>query len=79
VSNRHNQLDVTATLTTYFLLGNFNAASVADDTLVTDTLVLTAMALIVLDRTEDALAEEAVTFGLIGAVVDGLRLQYFAM
>ena len=79
MSNRHYQLDVTATLTTYFLLGNFNTASVADNTFVADALVLTAMALIVLDRTEDALAEESVAFRLICAVVDGLWLLFFAM
>ena len=62
------------TLTTHLLLGNLNTATVADDTLVTDTLVLTAGTLVVLRRTEDALAEQTVALGLVGAVVDGLRL-----
>ena len=70
----HYELDVTSTLTTYLLLGNLYTTTVADDTLITDALVLTAGTLIVLGRTEDALAEQTVAFGLIGAIVDGLRL-----
>ena len=34
------------------------------------------MALVVLCRTEDALAEETITLGLVCAVVDGFRLQH---
>ena len=65
---------MTGTLTTYLLLGNLYTTAVADDTLITDALVLTASTLIVLGRTEDALAEQTVALGLVGAIVDGLRL-----
>src|SRR5262249_42932350 len=51
-----------------------NAAALADDALRADALVLAAIALPVLGRTEDALAEEPVTLGLERAVVDRLRL-----
>ncbi len=78
VGNRHNQCNVACALTTYFLLGNFHTASVADDALVANALVLTTMALVVLGRTENALAEKSVAFRLIGAVVDGLWLEYLA-
>ena len=74
MGNRHHELYVTHTLATHFLLGNLHTATVADDALVTDALVLTAMAFIVLHWTEDALAEEAVAFGLVGAIVDGFGL-----
>ena len=74
VSHWHNELDVSATLTAYLLLCHLNTASVANDTLVTDALVLAAGTLIVACRTEDALAEQAVALGLIGAIVDGLWL-----
>jgi hypothetical protein len=37
------------------------------------------MALIVLYRTEDALAEQAVALGLIGAVVNGLGLEHLTL
>jgi hypothetical protein len=74
VSYGHNEFDVTGTLTTYLLLGNLYTTAVADDTLITDALVLTASTLIVLGRTEDALAEQTVALGLVGAIVDGLRL-----
>ena len=78
MSHRHHQLDVTHALAAHFLLGHFHTAAVAHDALVTDALVLAAMALIVLHRTENALAEEAVALGLVGAVVDGLRFQHLA-
>ena len=64
-------------LTAYLLLRDFYTASVTDDTTIADALVLTAVALEVLDRAEDALAEEAITLGLVGTIVDGLGLQHF--
>src|SRR5690606_18070028 len=75
--NRGRQFNVTHALTTHFGLSNFNAALLTDDTAVLQTLVLTAQALIVLDRTKDARAEQTVTLRLEGTVVDGLRLFDF--
>ena len=60
-------------LTTNLLLRYLNTTTIADDTLITDTLILTAGTLIVLRRTEDALTEQTVTLRLIGTVVDGFR------
>jgi hypothetical protein len=57
---------------------DFNAALFADDALVLHALVLAAQALVVLDRAEDARAEQAVALRLEGPVVDGLRLFDFA-
>src|SRR6185295_7085131 len=54
--------------------GHLDAAALADDPLVADALVLAAVALPVLGRTEDALAEQPVLLRLQGAVVDRLRL-----
>src|SRR5205814_8572199 len=53
---------------------NLDAALLADDALVFHALVLAAQAFIVLDRTEDARAEQPVTLGLERAVVDRLGL-----
>ena len=78
VSHGHHQLDVAHALAAHFLLGNLHTAAVTHDTLVADTLVLAAVALVVLHRAEDALAEEAVALGLVGAVVDGLGLEHLA-
>ena len=74
---RHHQLDVAHTLSTYFFLGHLYTATVADDAFVTDTLVFTAMTLIVLYRAEYAFAEQTIALWLVGSVIDGLRLQYF--
>ena len=59
--------------------GDLDAATVADDAAVLDALVLAAGAFPVLDRAEDALAEQAALFRLEGAVVDGLRVFDFAL
>ena len=66
---------MSATLSTNFLFGNLYTATVADNTFITDTLVLTAMALVILSRTENALAEQTIALGFVGTIVDGLRLQ----
>ena len=57
---------------------DLDAAALADDALVADALVLAAVALPVLGRTEDALAEEPVLLGLERAVVDRLGLDHLA-
>ena len=75
----HNELDVTGTLAAHLLLRDLYAASVADDAFVANALVLAAVALVVLCRTEDALAEEAVALGLVGAVVDGFGFQHLTV
>ena len=57
----------------YFLFRYFHTAAVAHDAFITDTLVLSAGALIIFHRT-DPFAEQTVAFGLVGAVVNGFRL-----
>ena len=57
VHDRHLQLDVPHALTTHLLLRHLYLAAVADDTAIADPLILTTVALVVLDRTEDALTE----------------------
>ena len=73
--NRNHQLDVSHTLTAHFLLSYLYTATLAHNTFVTNTFVLTAMALIVLGRTEDALAEQTITLRFVGTIVDGLRFE----
>src|SRR4051812_4107260 len=53
---------------------DFDAALLADDAAVLHALVLAAQALVVLDRPEDAGAEQPVALGLERTVVDRLRL-----
>src|SRR4051812_30465991 len=78
VRDRRGQVDVAHPLTADLLPSHLDAAALADDPLVADALVLAAVALPVLRRTEDALAEKAVALGLERAVVDGLGLRYLA-
>lgn len=78
MSYGNDKADVAHAFTAHFLLGHHNTTTVAHNPLVTDTLVLSAMAFIVLYRTEYLLAEQTVAFGLIGAVIDGFRLGYLS-
>ena len=55
------QVDVAHALAADLLARHLDAAALADDALVADALVLAAVALPVLRRSEDALAEEPVT------------------
>ena len=78
MSHWHHQLYVSCTLTAHLLLSDLHTATVADDTLVTDALVLAAGTLIILGRTKDALAEQTVALRLVGTVVDGLGFGHLA-
>src|SRR6185312_4194235 len=73
----NGELDVAHALAPNARQGHFDAAPVADHTAIADALVLPAMALPVLDRTENALAEEAVLFGLERPIVDGFGRRDF--
>ncbi len=72
---RNGKLDMSHPFPAHLLLCYFNSTAVANDATITDSLVFAAMALIVLGRTEDLLAEETVPFRLICPVIDGFRLQ----
>src|SRR6202011_75463 len=74
VRERRGELDVAHALAPHARERHLDAALLADDALVLHALVLAAQALVVLDRAEDARAEQAVAFRLERAVVDRLRL-----
>src|SRR6185437_11000222 len=79
VRDRRGQLDVPHPLTPHLGPSDLDAAALADDALEPDALVLAAVALPVLRRTEDLLAEEPVLLRLERAVVDRLRLLHLAV
>ena len=58
---------------------DFHAAALADDSFIADFLVFSAMALPVLGRSEDNLAEQSVLLRFQGTVVDGFRFFYLAV
>ena len=76
MSNRDNQFNMSSTLTTHLLLSYLNTTTIADNTLITDTLVLTTGTLVILCWTEYTLAEQTITFWFIGTIVDSLWLGY---
>ena len=79
VRDGRGQLDVAHALAAHLGARHFDAALFADDALVADALVFAAVAFPVLGRPEDLFAEQAVLFGFLGAVVDGLRLGDLAV
>ncbi len=78
MSHRNCEGNVSHSFPADFFLCHLDTASVADDSAVTDPLVLPAVALIVLCRAEDLFAEETVPFWLVSPVVYRLRLQNLA-
>src|ERR1043165_943808 len=59
--------------------GDFDAAAIADDAPMLDALVLSAGAFPVLNRSENAFAEQAAFLRLKSPVIDGLRVFYFPL
>ena len=76
--NRNCQLDMPHALPTHAGEGHFHTATIAHHTAMLDALVLSAGAFPVLDRTENAFAEQPALFRLEGAVIDCFRILDFA-
>ena len=79
MGHRRGELDMAHAVAPHARKRDLDAALLADHALVLHALVLAAQALVVLDRAEDARAEQAVALRLEGAVVDGLRLLDLAV
>ncbi len=73
------KLYVAAALTSDLLLGDLDAAALADRPLVSFALELAAPAFPVAGRTEDAFTEETVSLRTERTIVDGLRLLDFTV
>ena len=73
MGNRARQLNVPHTLTTHLSQRYLNTAFLANNTTVLETLVLTAQALVVLYWAKNLGAEQAVTLGLKGTIIDCFR------
>ena len=78
MSSGAGQLDMAHALTTHLGQGDFNATLFTDYATMLQTLVLTAQAFVVLDRTKDSRTKQTITLRLERAVVNGLRLFHFA-
>src|SRR5271154_3925793 len=76
---RRSQLDVAQAFTAHLAERDFDAALVADHSAVLHALVFSAQTFPVRDGAKNLGAEQSVALRLEGAVVDGLRLGYFAV
>src|SRR5205823_9449926 len=79
VGDRRGELDVAHALAAHLGERHLDAALLAGDAAEFHALVLAAQALVILDRSENAGAEQPVALRLEGAVVDGLRLLDLAV
>src|SRR5450830_950923 len=77
--NRRGQFDMAHALAPHARQRDLDRALLADDALVLHALVLAAQAFVILDRPEDARAEQAVALGLEGTIVDRLGLLDLAV
>ncbi len=76
--HRAGELNMAHSLTSHRGKRDLDTAFFAHHAPMLKTLVLAAQALIVLHRPEQLGTEQAVSLGLEGAVVDGLRLFHLA-
>ena len=79
VRDRRGEVDMTHPLAAHLGLDDLDAALLAYDAAMAHPLVLAAVALVVLGRTENFRAEQSVALRLEGPVVDGLGLFDFAV
>ena len=73
--NRHT--DVTHALTTNARNSHFDAALITNDILVLNFLILSAIALVITDRSENTLAEKAIGLGFKRTIINRLRAFHF--
>ncbi len=79
MGNGAGKLNMAHAFTTHLGQRNFNTALFADNTAEFHPLVFAAKAFIVLDRTKNTRAEQAIPFWLERTIVDGLGLLDFAI
>ena len=77
--DRRGQLDMAHALAAHLGQRDFDAAFFADDAAELHPLVFAAEAFVVLDRTKNARAEQAVAFRLERTIIDGFRLLDLAV
>jgi len=75
---RSGQVNVSKPLSTHLGWDNFYTTFLTDNPAVFHTLIFAAITLVILSRTEDFSAEEAVTLRLEGTVVYCLRFLHFS-
>ena len=77
--DRRGQFDVAHALAAHLGQRDLDAAFFADHAAVLEALVFAAQTFVVLHRTENLGAEQAVALGLEGTIVDRFRLLHFAV
>ncbi len=79
MAHRRGQFNMAHALAAHLGLGHFDAALVAHHALKARALIFSTVALPVLGRPEDALAEQSVALGFEGAIVDGFGFLHFSV
>ena len=79
MSHRHHQGDMTRTFAAHLLLGDFHPATVTHDAFITNALVFSAMAFVILGRAKNTLAKQAVALRFVRAVINGFGFQHLTI
>jgi hypothetical protein len=69
---------VSQSLSSHLLLGHLYSTAVADNSLITDTFILTTVTFVILYRSENPFAEKTVPFWFVCSIVNRFWLQYFS-
>src|ERR1041385_8165792 len=77
--NGNCKRDMSHAFASHTFLSDFDAAPIADDSLISDPLILTAMAFPIADRAEDFFTEQSVLFRPERSVINRLGFCYFPM
>ncbi|MPM54883.1 hypothetical protein SDC9_101666 [bioreactor metagenome] len=75
MSNRNSKSNVSHSLTSHLFLSNFYTATVTNNTSISYSFVFTAMTFVIFVGTEDAFAEQTVSFGFVCTIVDGFGFE----
>jgi hypothetical protein len=75
----NHQVDVPYAIASNLLFSDFNPTTVTYNTLVPYALIFSTGTFVIFYRTEYPFTEQTVSFRLVGAVIDGLRLEHFPL
>ncbi len=75
MSNWHNKIDVTYSVSTYFFLSYFYTTTVTDNSFVTYSFIFTTSTFKIFYWSENTFAEKTITLRFVRSVVDSFRLE----
>ena len=75
--DRNHQIDMSHTLSAYFLFSYFDTTTITNNTSITDTLIFTTVTFIIFNRSKNTLTKQTITFWFICSVIYCFWFQNF--